>query len=226
MSGKTAMIAGGLGVIGRNLLHHLEGLENWEIVGPNLAMLVINAVEAIEAASHRLARLLPLAAPVAQVRRILCRCTKCRPFGWPSSWPTQSRSGSTSSSVTCLRPTPRSPLGRSPTRVRLRLGRGDRHAQAPGLSMSANDTARSGRTGSPSAAWGRRAGQQQCRRRRAWGVGWLLALSYRAGARPERRPRARRCGGGDRRDSIPGRPAGASAAGARSSRHGCARCRS
>jgi hypothetical protein len=33
MSGKTAMIAGGFGVIGRNLLHHLEGLEDWEIVG-------------------------------------------------------------------------------------------------------------------------------------------------------------------------------------------------
>jgi nucleoside-diphosphate-sugar epimerase len=107
MSDKTAVIVGGLGVIGRNLLHHLEPLDDWEIVGlsrrapdfatrarfvavdlldrqatlerlsalkeashvfycafqarpswaehnaPNLAMLV-NAVEAIEATSHRL----------------------------------------------------------------------------------------------------------------------------------------------------------------------------
>jgi hypothetical protein len=33
--------------------------------------MLVNAVEAIEAASQRLGRLLPLAAPVAQVRRIL-----------------------------------------------------------------------------------------------------------------------------------------------------------
>jgi nucleoside-diphosphate-sugar epimerase len=33
MARKTAVIVGGLGVIGRNLLHHLERLDDWEIVG-------------------------------------------------------------------------------------------------------------------------------------------------------------------------------------------------
>jgi nucleoside-diphosphate-sugar epimerase len=33
MARKTAVIVGGLGVIGRNLLHHLEPLDDWEIVG-------------------------------------------------------------------------------------------------------------------------------------------------------------------------------------------------
>lgn len=33
MAGKTAVIVGGLGVIGRNLLHHLEPMDDWEIVG-------------------------------------------------------------------------------------------------------------------------------------------------------------------------------------------------
>lgn len=33
MAGKTAVIVGGLGVIGRNLLHHLEPMGEWEIVG-------------------------------------------------------------------------------------------------------------------------------------------------------------------------------------------------
>jgi nucleoside-diphosphate-sugar epimerase len=33
MARNTAVIVGGLGVIGRNLLHHLESLDDWEIVG-------------------------------------------------------------------------------------------------------------------------------------------------------------------------------------------------
>ena len=33
MARKTGVIVGGLGVIGRNLLHHLEPLDDWEIVG-------------------------------------------------------------------------------------------------------------------------------------------------------------------------------------------------
>jgi nucleoside-diphosphate-sugar epimerase len=33
MARKTAVIVGGLGVIGRNLLHHLERLDDWEIIG-------------------------------------------------------------------------------------------------------------------------------------------------------------------------------------------------
>ena len=33
MAARTAVIVGALGVIGRNLLHHLERLADWEIVG-------------------------------------------------------------------------------------------------------------------------------------------------------------------------------------------------